>query len=74
VAEKIRTNIEIQRISLPAGELQRTVSIGVADFPADSDDFWQCVKFADTALYSAKKAGRNRVERFSELWDEAVDC
>ena len=75
VAEKIRTNIESQRIALPAGKLQRTVSIGVADFPADSDDFWQCVKYADTALYSAKGAGRNRVERyFTEMWDEAVDC
>jgi diguanylate cyclase (GGDEF)-like protein len=64
VAEKIRTNIENMCIEHPAGRLQRTVSIGVADFPADSDDFWECVKYADNALYRAKETGRNRVERY----------
>jgi len=50
--------------------LQKTISIGVAMFPHDSDTFWQTVKFADVALYRAKETGRNRVVLFSpEMWE-----
>lgn len=68
-AEKVRVAIEARKIPLPGGTLQKTISIGVADFPGDSSDFWEAVKFADTALYAAKERGRNRVVRFTpELW------
>jgi diguanylate cyclase (GGDEF)-like protein len=68
-AEKVRAAIEARKIALPGGVLQKTISIGVADFPGDSSDFWEAVKFADTALYTAKERGRNRVVRFTpELW------
>jgi diguanylate cyclase (GGDEF)-like protein len=51
--------------------LQKTISIGVSDFPTDSDTFWQAVKFADVALYRAKHNGRNRVVRFApEMWED----
>ena len=70
VAEKIRGEVEATKIPLPGGMLQKTISIGVAEFPADSDTFWQVVKFADVALYRAKTTGRNRVVRFlPEMWD-----
>lgn len=68
-AEKLRQAVEARKISLTAGVLQKTISIGVADFPGDSDDFWEAVKFADTALYTAKERGRNRVVRFTQdMW------
>jgi len=68
-AEKVRAAVEARKIALPGGTLQKTISIGVADFPGDSSDFWEAVKFADAALYTAKERGRNRVVRFtSELW------
>jgi diguanylate cyclase (GGDEF)-like protein len=74
VAEKIRANVAKVNIKLAGGVVRNTVSIGVADYPGDSDDFWQCVRYADAALYQAKETGRNRVERyFAELLDEAVD-
>jgi diguanylate cyclase (GGDEF)-like protein len=38
-----------------------TVSIGVADFPEHGPDGASLLKSADTALYEAKKAGRDRV-------------
>jgi diguanylate cyclase (GGDEF)-like protein len=68
-AEKLRAAVEARKIPLPGTTLQKTISIGVADFPADSSDFWEAVKYADAALYTAKERGRNRVVRFtSELW------
>ena len=68
-AEKVRAAVEARKIPLPSGTIQKTISIGVADFPADSTDFWEAVKFADTALYTAKERGRNRVVRFTpDLW------
>ena len=51
--------------------LKKTISIGIADFPTDSDTFWQAVKFADVALYQAKEQGRNRVIRFDPaMWGD----
>jgi diguanylate cyclase (GGDEF)-like protein len=70
VAEKIRSEVEALKIPLASTILQKTISIGVAEYPKDSDTFWQVVKFADVALYQAKSSGRNRVVRFSpEMWD-----
>lgn len=69
VAEKIRLAVEEMSVPVSGGVLKKTISIGIADFPGDSDTFWQTVKFADVALYSAKETGRNRVVRFTaELW------
>ncbi|MBF0488576.1 MAG: diguanylate cyclase [Nitrospirae bacterium] len=61
VAQKIRSNIENESIETPTVVLKITVSIGVSEFPKDSDKFWPCQKHADTALYKAKHEGRNRV-------------
>ena len=70
VAEKIRLEVEATKIPLPGGILQKTISIGVAEYPKDSDTFWQVVKFADVAMYAAKNGGRNQVLRFvPEMWD-----
>ena len=69
-AEKIRAEVEATKIPLSGGILQKTISIGVAEFPTDADTFWQVVKYADVALYKAKSSGRNRVVRFlPEMWD-----
>ncbi|MDI6746319.1 MAG: diguanylate cyclase [Rhodocyclaceae bacterium] len=70
VAEKIRAEVEATKVPIAGGMLQKTISIGVAEFPSDSDTFWQIVKFADVALYAAKAGGRNRVMRFTpDMWD-----
>ena len=70
VAEKIRRAIENKVIEISGGVIKKTVSIGVSEFPKDCDGkFWQCIKFADVALYRAKEEGRNRVVRFTpEMW------
>ncbi|MCS6876197.1 MAG: GGDEF domain-containing protein [Aquificaceae bacterium] len=72
VAEKIRRAMENHTIEMTGLTLKKTISIGVAEFPNDSDRIWQCIKFADVALYKAKSTGRNRVVRFKpEFWSEA---
>ena len=40
-----------------------TLSIGAAEFPTHGDDAQRLIAAADAALYRAKDAGRNRVER-----------
>lgn len=71
VAEKIRNQIESASIQVSGGFIQRTISIGVCEFPKDTEDFWEAVIFADTALYNAKITGRNKTVRFTrEMLDK----
>ena len=71
VAEKIRRAVESHTIESFGVVLRKTVSIGVSEFPEDSEKIWQCLKYADVALYKAKEMGRNRVVRFRpEFWTE----
>lgn len=44
----------------------KTVSIGYAFYPEDTNQFWKCIKYADLCLYKAKETGRNRVIRFTK--------
>jgi diguanylate cyclase (GGDEF)-like protein len=74
VAENIRLAVEKLRINYGGIVLQKTISIGLADFPVDSNTFWQAVKFADVALYRAKESGRNRIMRFTaDMWLDAQE-
>ena len=73
VAEKIRVAVENLEVQSGSVVLRKTISIGVSDFPKDSDTFWQAVKFADVALYQAKDTGRNRVVRFdAAMWSDKM--
>lgn len=74
VAENIRATVADLKIQVGGAVLQKTISIGLAMFPEDSETFWQTVKFADVALYRAKDDGRNRVVRFRpEMWEGHAD-
>jgi diguanylate cyclase (GGDEF)-like protein len=65
VAERIRSSLEANRFAVDSGTFHLTVSLGVSIYPADSEDFEDCMRAADAALYKAKEAGRNKVVRFS---------
>jgi diguanylate cyclase (GGDEF)-like protein len=59
-AEKIRA--AITDISLPGTDLSVTASIGIAAYPDHATNTERLERLADSALYMAKRSGRNRVE------------
>jgi diguanylate cyclase (GGDEF)-like protein len=55
-----------------ASERSITASIGVARYPEHSQDAAQLVRFADIAMYAAKRSGRLTVAEFSESLSDAL--
>ncbi len=51
---------------LEGQELTNTLSIGIAVWPDDGEDFDTLLKKADTAMYQAKNAGRNTARFYTE--------
>ena len=66
VAERVREAFEASGIACEEGPVDTTVSIGVAGGPAGTE-LEVLLAAADTALYQAKRGGRNRVEAAEEL-------
>ncbi|ERF81782.1 GGDEF domain-containing protein [Bradyrhizobium viridifuturi] len=66
VAERVREAFENSNITCEEGAVDTTVSIGVAGGPAGTE-LEVLLASADTALYQAKRGGRNRVEAAEEL-------
>ncbi|MEQ1603449.1 MAG: diguanylate cyclase [Pyrinomonadaceae bacterium] len=63
IAERIRSNIAETKFP----HRRVTTSIGIASCSADLCSATDLIKAADTALYEAKKRGRNRVLPFEKL-------
>ena len=59
-AENIRASIA--EISLPGVDLAVTASVGLATYPDHATSAERLERLADSALYVAKRSGRNRVE------------
>jgi two-component system cell cycle response regulator len=77
-AERIRESIESYHFSVVKQGTARqthhiTVSIGVASFPTDSSDPIELVEMADSALYRAKRSGRNRVAAYRDITKEELE-
>jgi len=71
-AERIRSAIESQEFTVvrtgkPVSTHHVTISIGISTFPQDSSDPIELVEMADSALYRAKREGRNRVSAYHDL-------
>ncbi len=60
-AERIRKRIEEHIFKAYDEKLKITISAGLAMYPADSDAAMELVEKADSALYRAKRAGKNVV-------------
>ena len=60
IGEKVRTKIEQKVFEHDQQTIPVTMSLGISIYK-EGQDMEDCVKHADENLYSAKKAGRNRL-------------
>jgi diguanylate cyclase (GGDEF)-like protein len=61
ICERIREAIEKSTVSTSAGDIQYTVSMGIAQLTETPENYMQWMQKADEALYKAKESGRNKV-------------
>jgi two-component system, cell cycle response regulator len=64
VAERIREAVAGHTFQHNGVSIRKTVSVGVAELPADGMTMEAAIGAADVALYQAKDGGRNRAVRF----------
>ncbi len=61
IAERIRADVdEYKRMVKPFKEWP-TISLGVSEFPNDANDIDELINKADSAMYHAKRTGKNKV-------------
>ncbi len=60
-------------VSLNQRDIAGSGSIGIALYPTDGRDVETLVKHADSALYGAKRLGRNRFERYQPEFSREAD-
>ena len=71
IANKICDTISME-CRIHETELHVTASIGISMFSEDSASGHDLLRFADTAMYQAKREGRNRLAFFSESMSSEV--
>ncbi len=77
-AERVRAAIETFAFSTTKQQPDAqkthhiTISIGIATFPEDSSDPIELIEMADSALYRAKRSGRNRVCSYRQVTAEDI--
>ena len=65
-AERFRKSVEALSLSSGGKKVKITVSIGLAEFSNDVDDYKELIERADKALYESKRSGRNRITIYSK--------
>jgi diguanylate cyclase (GGDEF)-like protein len=71
-AERIRNEVKNHTFDMGEYKANLTVSIGISTFPDDALDKERLIKFADDALYMAKRKGRNSVITYQQYKKESV--
>ena len=74
VGERIRRQLEKQRIYTGSGDNKKKVSVscGIAQYPLHSPNIKQVIELADQALYHAKETGKNAVVTYDEIGQDRV--
>ena len=67
IAERIRTSFQKMEIKSSGQIIPATVSMGVAVYDAEECDLEQFISRADSAMYEAKRSGRNTVRAHNVL-------
>jgi len=62
-AERLRKNVEAMAVEFNQQILRVTVSIGLAEFHEEMDEYREWIEAADKALYQSKAAGRNYITK-----------
>ncbi len=71
IANKIRDTIAME-LRVQDTDLQITASMGISMITCEQTSGHDLLRFADTAMYQAKREGRNRLEFFSESMSSDV--
>jgi diguanylate cyclase (GGDEF)-like protein/PAS domain S-box-containing protein len=66
VANRLREAVAGSTVEVDGVQIRYTVSAGIAQFEDEMLGLDELIKRADTALYAAKAAGRNRVEHWQK--------
>ena len=66
LGERIRKEIEKADFIFEDKKINLTISGGLASMPLDTTDGVNLMKYADTAMYRSKAAGKNTITAFSE--------
>jgi diguanylate cyclase len=72
VAQRI-LDVLAEPFELEGGRIRTSASIGIALFPADTEEAMQLFKMADVALNQAKRLGRSRYCFYGGEWQEEHD-
>jgi diguanylate cyclase (GGDEF)-like protein len=67
LGERLRQNVSAEPVQVAEASISATLSLGLAISTGEIAQPEQLLQEADTALYAAKKAGRNRIEIYSSL-------
>lgn len=68
MAERLRKAVEKTPFHIVTGApVHITISIGVSTYPSDAESAQLLINTADTAMYAAKKQGRNRVVGYETM-------
>jgi len=73
IPEKIRKAFEESAFVANGQTIKKTISLGVAIYPQDSNTIWGVIKCSDIALYHAKDNGRNKVVLYDNVEDKTKD-
>ena len=70
ISEKIRKAFEESAFEANGQTIKKTISLGVAFYPKDSNTILGAIKCSDIALYEAKESGRNKVVMYGDIEDK----
>lgn len=73
-AERMRKKLEDNDFMVEGKRVPITISLGIAEFPADANEKTDLIEKADLALYYSKETGRNKVSQYDESMKAFLDA